>query len=94
MRFLIKITIPTAAENPAVGTPEFEKELRDILLSLRAEGTYSKAIEGRRLEYALVYIDDISKITDYAKPIFSFLKVKPEFLPEVVPQPYFGRIGY
>ena len=34
------------------------------------------------------------QITAVAEPMFRFLKVKPEFLPEVAPKPYYGRIGY
>jgi len=86
--------MPTAAENPAVNTPDFEKELRDLFSSLGAEGRYSKTLDGRRLEYVLVNLKDISQLTAVAEPVFRLLKVKPEFLPEVVPAPYYGRVGY
>jgi len=94
MRFLMKIAIPTAAENPAVGEPQFNEKLRSFFLKLGAEATYSNMLDGRRFDYVLVDIPDVTQITAVAEPVFRFLKVKPEFLPEVAPQPYYGRFGY
>ncbi len=94
MRLLMKIPMPTAEENPAVNKPDFEPKLRDLFLSLGAEGRYSQTLEGRRHEYVLVNLKDISQLTAVAEPVFRLLKVKPEFLPEVVPKPYYGRVGY
>jgi hypothetical protein len=94
MRLLMKIPLPTAAENPEVNKPGFESELRDLFLSLGAEGRYSNTLDGRRIEYVLVNLKDMSLLAAVAEPVFRLLKVKPEFLPEVVPKPYYGRIGY
>ena len=94
MRFLMKIAIPTAAENAAVNDPKFNEELRKVFLKLGAEATYSSTFEGRRFDYVLVDLNDVTQITAAAEPVFRFLKVKPEFLPEVAPKPYYGRVGY
>jgi hypothetical protein len=93
MRFLMKITIPSLAENAIVGDPEFEAKLRALFLSFGALATYSNSIDGRRLDYVLVDLVP-ARITATAESVFRFLGTKPEFLPEVVPQPYYGRTGY
>ena len=94
MRLLMKIAIPTAAENAAVSDPKFNEKLRSLFLKLGAEATYSNTLDGRRFDYVLVDLDDVTQMTAVAEPVFRFLKVKPEFLPEVAPQPYYGRVGY
>ena len=94
MRFLMKIAIPTAAENAAVSDPQFNQKLRSIFLKLGAEATYSNTLDGQRFDYVLVDIPDVTQITAVAERVFRFLKVKPKFLPEVAPQPYYGRVGY
>jgi hypothetical protein len=93
MRLLMKIPIPTPAENAVVGDPQFEQKIGALFLSIGALATYSNCIEGRRLEYVLVDIEP-ARITATAEPVFRFLGVKPEFLPEVIPKPYYGRTGY
>jgi hypothetical protein len=94
MRFLMKIAIPAAADNAVVSDPQFSEKLRSLFLKLGAEATYSNTLHGRRFEYVLVNVPDVTQITAVAKPVFDFLKVKPEFLPEVAPKPYYGRIDY
>ena len=94
MRLLMKIAIPTAAENAVVSDPKFNEELRALFLKLGAEATYSNTLDGRRFDYVLVDLEDVTQITAVAEPVFRFLKVKPEFLPEVAPKPYYGRAGY
>jgi hypothetical protein len=94
MRLLMKIAIPTAAENAVVCDPKFNEKLRSLFLKLGAEATYSATLDGRRFDYMLVDISDVTQITAVAEPVFRFLKVKPEFLPEVAPKPYYGRTGY
>lgn len=94
MRLLMKIAIPTRAESVVVSDPEFNEKLRSLFLELQAVATYSTVLDGRRFDYALVDLPDVSQITAVAEPVFRFLKVKPEFLPEVIPEPYYGRIGY
>jgi hypothetical protein len=93
MRFLMKIPIPTVAENPITGTPQFDTALRDTFQRIGAKAVYSRAEEGRRVDYVLVDIAP-ERIAATAEPVFRLVGVKPEFLPEVVPAPYYGRSGY
>ncbi len=93
MRFLIKIVLPTAAENPLVGEPDFESRLNALFRRIGALANYPGSQDGRRIEYVLVEVDP-GQITPTAEPLFRFLGVKPEFLPEMVPSPYYGRSGY
>lgn len=94
MRFLMKVVLPTATESAVTGDPQFSEKLQRVFLSVGAQATYSNLVDGKRVEYALIEIDDISRITGIAEPVFRFLGVKPEFLPEVAPTPYYGRVGY
>jgi hypothetical protein len=94
MRLLMKIAIPTVAENAVAGYPKFNEELRALFLALGAKATYSNTLDGRRCDYVLVDLDDVTQIPEVAEPVFRFLKVKPEFLPEVTPKSYYGRVGY
>jgi hypothetical protein len=93
MRFLMRIQIPTAAENAVVSDPIFDEKLRSLFLKVGAQATYSTTQEGRRIDWVVVDIKDAAQIAAVAEPIFRWLKVKPEFLPEMAPKPYFGRIG-
>jgi hypothetical protein len=69
----MKITMPTAAENPMVNAPDFETRLGDLFSSLGAEGRYSNNLDGRRLEYVLVDLKDLSQLTNVAEPVFRLL---------------------
>jgi hypothetical protein len=93
MRFLMKIPVPTPAENAVAADPEFDEKLRRLFSSIGALATYSNIVDGRRIDYVLVDVE-LSLLTARAETVFRFLGVKPEFLPEVVPQPYYGRSGY
>ena len=53
MRFLMKIPIPTAAENPIVREPQFNETLRTLFLQLGAKATYSNTLTGRRIDYVI-----------------------------------------
>jgi hypothetical protein len=94
MRFLMKIPMPTAAENPVVGEPDFEEKLRNLFTEIGGQATYATMQDGRRIEWVVVDIQNPALITPAAEFIFRFLKVKIEFLPEMAPKPYYGRVGY
>ncbi|HEX3755139.1 MAG TPA: hypothetical protein VHV26_08695 [Rhizomicrobium sp.] len=85
--------MPTAAENPAAADANFNQALQDLFRQLEALASYSRMEEGRRVEYVLLALEP-AQITPAAERVFRLLQVKPEFLPEVVPQPYYGRSGY
>ena len=87
MRLLMKVVLPPAV--PAA--PDFEAEWRALLKRIGALAHYPK--EQGRLQYVLLDPDP-SQITPIAQTVFRLVRVKPEFLPEIVPQPYYGRGGY
>jgi hypothetical protein len=82
MRFMMKVPIPTATENPAVADPGFNDRLRGLFVELGAQKLYTRTVEDRRFEYALFDIEDLSRIHAIARPVSLWLGVKPEFLPE------------
>ncbi len=49
--------------------------------------------EQGRLQYVLIEAEP-SQITPIAEAVFRLAGVKPEFLPEIVPPPYYGWRSY
>lgn len=94
MRFVMMIPLPTAEENPAVAHKDFEKKLKNLFTEVGALTTYSTLQDNRRVEWVVVDIHDLAMITPTAKFIFDNLNVKPEFLPEMTPKPYFRHAHY
>jgi hypothetical protein len=94
MRFVMMIPLPTAKENPEVGHKDFDKKLRNLFAEVGALTTYSTLQDDRRIEWVVVDISDLALITPTAKFIFDCLNVKPEFLPEMTPKPYFRHAHY
>ena len=93
MRLLMKIVLPAQTPDAMAGDPQLEQKLRRLFDEIGVQARYSNVIDGRRVEYALVDIPE-ERITATAEPVFRLLGVKPEFLPEVTPKSYFGRVGY
>ena len=88
MRLLMKVVLPPNI--PAA--PDFEAQWRTLLKRVGALAHYPK--EQGRLQYVLLDPDP-SQITPIAEAVFRLVAVKPEFLPEIVPPPYYGwRGGY
>ena len=92
MRLLLKLAIPTAAENAVVGEPNFSERLNGLFRELGATAIFSRRSEGRVIAYALFDISDPARIFAIAEPISKWLKVKPEFLSETVGKSYFGDV--
>jgi hypothetical protein len=92
MRLLLKLAIPTAAENAIVGEPRFSERLNGLFRELGALAIFSRRSEGRVIAYALFDIADPVRIFAIAEPISRWLKVKPEFLHETVGKSYFGDV--
>jgi hypothetical protein len=90
MRFLIKIVMPTAAENAIMGDPKLDERLRLLYTSVGGLEAYSRDEEGRRVDYVLIDISDLTQITARAKRIFELLKVKSEFVPHKMGDQLFG----
>jgi len=89
MRLLMKIVLP--AGSPVLAAPDFEAQWRALLKRLGALAAYPK--EQGRLQYVLIEADP-RQITPIAEAVFRFAGVKPEFLPEIAPPPYYGLRGY
>jgi hypothetical protein len=92
MRFLLKLPIPTPAENAAAGEAGFGDKLNSLFRELGAEKIFSRKAEGRLIAYALFEIEDPARLFAIAEPISLWLKVKPEFFPETIGRSYFGDV--
>ena len=90
MRLLMRLAIPAETANPFLA-PEFEAQRRALLKRLGALASYPK--EQGRLQHVLVDIDP-GQIMPIAEAVFRFVGVKPEFLPEIAPPPYYGVRNY
>jgi hypothetical protein len=87
MRLMMRVVLPAAV--PAA--PEFEAQWRAVLKRIGALASYPR--EQGRLQHVLVDIDP-RQITPIAEAVFGIAGVKPEFLPEIVPPPYYGLRNY
>jgi hypothetical protein len=93
MRFLMKILLPTSADNLFAATPDIEQKLSALFARIGALATYPTTVDASRCYYVLVDVEP-ECLTATAEPVFQLLGVKPEFLPEVLPKPYYGHSGY
>jgi len=93
MRLLMKIPLPANTQNALAGDPQLKQKLAHVFHEIGVQARYSNIVDGQRIEYALVDIAE-ERITATAEPVFRLLGVKPEFLPEVTPKSYYGRVGY
>ena len=87
----MRIAIPADAANPFLAAPDFEVQWRTLLKRIGALASYPR--EQGRLQHVLVDIDP-SQITPVAEQVFRFMNIKPEFLPEIAPPPYYGLRNY
>jgi len=91
MRLLMRIAIPAEAANPFLAAPDFEMQWRALLKRIGALASYPR--EQGRLQHVLIDTDP-SQITPIAEAVFRLTGIKPEFLPEIAPQPYYGLRNY
>jgi hypothetical protein len=91
MRLLMKVVLPAATADTLLAAPDFEAQWRVLLKRIGALATYPR--EQGRIQHVLVEADP-SQITPIAEAVFRLMGVKPEFLPEIVPQPYYGLRNY
>ncbi len=87
----MRIVIPAATVNPFLAAPDFEAQWRVLLKRSGALASYPR--EQGRIQHVLVEADP-SQITPIAEAVFRLVGVKPEFLAEIVPPPYYGLRGY
>jgi hypothetical protein len=91
MRLLMKVDLPVATANSVLATPDFQAQWQALLKRIGALANYPK--EQGRLQYVLIEAEP-RQITPIAEAVFRLMGVKPEFLPEIVPQPYYGLRNY
>ena len=87
----MRIVIPAATGNPFLIAPDFEAQWQALLKRIGALASYPR--EQGRIQHVLVQADP-SQITPIAEAVFRLVGVKPEFLPEIVPKPYYGLRNY
>jgi hypothetical protein len=87
MRLLMRVILPAATESPVQAAPDFEAQWQALLKRVGALASYPR--EQGRLQHILVDVDP-RQITPIAEAVFRLAGVKPEFLPEIVPPPYYG----
>jgi hypothetical protein len=83
MRVLMKINMPTEAENPVIGGPGFNDKMRDILGQINAESASFALVDGRRVDLIIVNVADVTELPKLAEPFFRWLNVRAEFLPQM-----------
>ena len=91
MKMLMRIVLAAPPANSALAAPDFEAQWRALLKRIGALGAYPR--EQGRIQYVLIDVDP-SQITPIAEAVFRLMGVKPDFLPEIVPQPYYGLRNY
>jgi len=87
----MRVVIPAETPNPFLAAPEFEAQWRALLKRIGALATYPR--EQGRLQHVLIQADP-GQITPIAEQVFRLVGVKPEFLPEIAPPPYYGVRNY
>ena len=87
----MRITLPAATANSVLDAPGFAAQWGALLKRIGALAT--RPHEQGRIQHVLLDTD-ISQITPIAEAVFRLWGVKPEFLPEVVPPPYYGLRNY
>ena len=87
----MRVVFPAAPANPVLSGPDFEAQWRTLLKRIGALAAHAR--EQGHVQYVLVDPDP-SQITPIAEAVFRLVGVKPEFLPEIVPKPYYGLRNY
>ena len=86
----MRVALPPETASAVLAAPDFEAQWRALLKRIGALATYPR--EQGRLQHVLIDAD-LSQITPIAEAVFRLMGVKPEFLPEIVPPPYYGWRG-
>ncbi len=85
MKLIMRLTLPP--DNPSLAAPDFA--LTWQLLLKRIGALSADAREQGRLHFVMLDIEP-GQITPIAEAVFRLTGVKPDFLPQIVPQPYYG----
>lgn len=83
MRFLMRLQMPTEAENPEVAAPDFNDKMRLLLQQIKAERASFGMVEGRRVDSIIVNVADATELPAKAAPFHKWLKARAEFLPQM-----------
>jgi hypothetical protein len=86
---LMRVILP-AATAKALAAPDLEAQWRALLKRIGALAAYPR--DDGRVQYVLIDAAP-GQLTPIAEAVFRLVGVKPEFLPEIVPQPYYGWRG-
>ena len=85
MKLLMRVVLPAA---PA---PDFELQWQ--LLLKRIGALSADARDNGRLHFVMLDLEP-AQITPTAEAVFRLAGVKPEFLPQIAPPPYYGVQNY
>src|SRR4051812_16351756 len=86
MRFLMRIRMPSAGENPELAALGFQEKMRALLLKVNALSANCSVTDGQRVDHIIVDVEDPAQLPAIAEPFFRWLKVVPEFLHELTPE--------
>jgi len=87
MRLIMRVALPAATQNLALAAPDFPVKWQAMLKQIGALN--AEVREQGRQHFVLLDIDPV-RITPTAEAVFHLAGVKPDFLPEIVPPPYYG----
>ena len=86
MRLIMRVTFPPA-KSTASSAPDFD--LKWQLMLKRIGALNADVREQGRLHFVMLDIEP-GQITPIAEVVFRLAGVKPDFLPQIVPQPHYG----
>jgi len=87
MKLIMRLALPAATQHAALAAPDFQAQWPDLLKRIGALNADVR--EQGRLHFVMLDIEP-GQITPIAEAVFRLAGVKPDFLPQIVPQPYFG----
>jgi hypothetical protein len=70
MRFMITCSIPVEKGNELAKTDTLDATIHSIMEELKPEAAYFSDIEGGRVGYIVVNIDDVSQIAAVVEPLY------------------------
>jgi hypothetical protein len=88
MRLALPATPPDGQKNESA-TPDFRAQWQALIERIGALRDDARG----DLHYVMLDIEP-DRITPIAEAVFRLTGVKPEFLPEIVPPPYYGARNY
>lgn len=92
MRFLVKVSIPTASGNQMIRKPDFPDLMKGLLAELKPEAAYYLAMDGRRTCMFIINADNSSQIPGIAEPFWLAMGADVEIVP-VLNQQEFNQAG-